>query len=258
MSLVLVTGSTDGIGLESARRLLDAGHQVVAHARDAQRAAHVRAVLPGLRDVVVGDLTSLAQTRALADAATSAAGGAYDAVIHNAGVGGGAPRTPTADGLERIVQVNTVAPYVLTALMPRPGRLVYLTSGLESDGRAVLDDLLWESRPWDGMQAYSDSKLYDVMLAFAVARLWPDVLSTAVDPGWIKTKLGGPDAWDEVGDGAATQVWLATADDDAARVTGRYLKRFAVLDANPQASDVALQDELLDRLAALTGVVLPR
>ncbi|UJP39856.1 SDR family NAD(P)-dependent oxidoreductase [Cellulomonas palmilytica] len=258
MSLVLVTGSTDGIGLESARRLLDAGHDVVAHARDAQRAADVRAALPGLRDVVVGDLTSLAQTRALADAATTAAGGAYDAVIHNAGVGGGAPRTPTADGLERILQVNTVAPYVLTALMPRPARLVYLTSGLESDGRATFDDLLWESRPWDGMQAYSDSKLYDVMLAFAVARLWPDVLSTTVDPGWIKTKLGGPDAWDEVGDGAATQVWLATSDDDAARVTGRYLKRFEVLEANPQASDVALQEQLLERLAALTGVTLPR
>jgi len=258
MSLVLVTGSTDGIGLESARRLLADGHEVVAHARDEARAQDVRRALPGLRDVVVGDLTSLAQTTALAHAATRAAGGAYDAVIHNAGVGGGSPRVVTADGMERILQVNTVAPYVLTALMPRPGRLVHLTSGLESDGRAAFDDLHWEHRPWDGMQAYSDSKLYDVMLAFAVARLWPDVLSTAVDPGWIKTKLGGPDAWDEVGDGAATQVWLATSDDEAARVTGRYLKRFEVLEANPQASDVALQEQLLERLAALTGVVLPR
>ena len=258
MSLVLVTGSTDGIGLESARQLLAAGHDVVAHARDAQRAADVRAAVPGLRDVVVGDLTSLAQTRALADAATAAAGGAYDAVIHNAGVGGGAPRTVTQDGLERIFQVNTVAPYVLTALMPRPRRLVYLTSGLESDGRAAFDDLQWEHRPWDGMQAYSDSKLYDVMLAFAVARMWPDVASTAVDPGWIKTRLGGPDAWDEVDDGAATQVWLATSDDEAARVTGRYLKRFEVLAANPQADDVSLQEELLARLATLTGVTFPR
>ena len=95
------------------------------------------------------------------------------------------------------------------------------------------------------------------MVAFAVARLWPGVLSTAVDPGWIKTKLGGPDAWDEVGDGAATQVWLATSQDDGAAVTGRYVKRFEVIDANPQASDVDLQDGLLSRLADLTGVTLP-
>lgn len=256
MARVLVTGSTDGIGLESARRLLAAGHDVVAHARDEGRAADVRATLPGLADVVVGDLASLAGTRRLAEQATAA--GPYDAVIHNAGVGGGAPRTETADALERIFQVNTVAPYLLTALMPRPARLVYLTSGLEAQGKVALDDLQWTARPWDGMQAYSDSKLYDVVLAFAVARLWPDVLTTAVDPGWIKTKLGGSDAWDEVGPGAATQVWLATSDDPAAHITGRYLKRFQVLAANPAASDVAVQDALLDRLAALTGVTLPR
>jgi NAD(P)-dependent dehydrogenase (short-subunit alcohol dehydrogenase family) len=256
MSRVLVTGSTDGIGLETARQLLDAGHQVVAHARTDARADDVRGALPALDDVVVGDLTSLDATRALAAAATAA--GPFDAVVHNAGVGGAPERTVTADGLERIFAVNTVAPYVLTALMPRPERLVYLTSGLESEGRLVLDDLQWERRPWEGLQAYADSKLHDVVLAFAVARLWPDVLSTAVDPGWIPTRMGGPNATDDVRDGAATQVWLATSDDDAARVTGTYLKRFTVLDANPQASDVDLQEALLDRLAVLTGVTLPR
>lgn len=257
MSVVFVTGSTDGIGLESARQLLAAGHDVVAHARNTERAEQVRTVLPGLRDVVVGDLASLAETTDLAAAAGAA--GPFDAVLHNAGIGGGVPeRVVTADGLERIFQINTVAPYLLTALMPRPGRLVYLTSGLEAQGRAVLDDLQYESRPWDGMQAYSDSKLYDVMLAFAVARLWPDVLSTTVDPGWIKTRLGGPNAWDEVEEGAATQVWLAGSDEDAARVTGKYVKRFEVQVANPQASDVALQEDLLARLAQITGVELPR
>ncbi len=254
MSRILVTGSTDGIGLETARQLLAGGHEVVAHARDDGRAEHVRAALPGLRDAVVGDLASLEQTRRLAAAATAA--GPFDAVVHNAGVGGAAARAVTEDGLERIFQVNVVAPYVLTAAMPRPHRLVYLTSGLESQGRAALEDLQHERRVWDGMQAYSDSKLYDVMLAFAVARRWPDVLSTAVDPGWIKTKLGGPGAQDEVDEGAATQVWLATSDEDAAKVTGRYLKRFEVLDANPQASDVELQEGLLARLAELTGTTL--
>ena len=108
------------------------------------------------------------------------------------------------------------------------------------------------------MQAYSDSKLYDVMLAFAVARLWPDVMSNAVDPGWIKTKMGGPDAGDEVSEGAATQVWLAVSEQDDARVIGRYLKRFGTLEANAHASDVSLQEELLGRLADLTGVRLSR
>ncbi|NKY38582.1 SDR family NAD(P)-dependent oxidoreductase [Cellulomonas septica] len=257
MARVFVTGSSDGIGRETARRLIDAGHEVVGHARDAARAEELRAALPGLRDVLTGDLASLAQTRALAAAIADA--GPFDAVVHNAGIGGGAPeRAETADGFERIFQVNTVAPYVLTALAPRPARLVYLTSGLEAQGRVAFDDLQWSGRPWDGMQAYSDSKLYDVVLAFAVARLWPDVLATAVDPGWIKTKLGGPDAWDEVGDGAATQVWLATSDDAAARVSGVYLKRFEQLEANPAASDVDVQDTLLAALADLTGVELPR
>lgn len=257
MSRIFVTGSSDGIGLESARQLLAAGHDVVGHARNAERADQLRAALPAVSDVVVGDLASLAETRELATAATAA--GPFDAVIHNAGVGGGAPaRTLTADGIERIFQVNTVAPYLLTALMPRPRRLVYLTSGLESQGRANLDDLQYAAPDWNGMQVYSDSKLYDVVLAFAVARRWPDVLVTTVDPGWIKTKLGGPNARDEVGDGAATQVWLATSDDEGARVSGEYVKRFEIQVANPAASDLAIQDGLLARLAEITGVELPR
>ncbi|KGM14184.1 SDR family NAD(P)-dependent oxidoreductase [Cellulomonas bogoriensis] len=256
MSLVLVTGSSAGIGLETARQILERGHTVVAHARDEERAELAREALPGVHDVVVGDLTSLDQTRHLAEQARTV--GPPDVVIHNAGVGGGAPeRVQTGDGLERIFQVNVVAPYLLTAALPRPARVVYLTSGLQDRGHLHLQDLQHADRPWDGMQAYSDSKLADVALALAVARLWPETLSTAVDPGWIKTRLGGPDAPDPVEDGAATQVWLATADEPAARVTGAYLKRFEHLTPNPQATDVTVQDVLLDRLAQLTGIRLP-
>ncbi len=256
MASVFVTGSSDGIGLESVRQLLAQGHRVVGHARNPERADDLRTAAPGVAAVVVGDLTSLAETKALAAAADAA--GPFDAVIHNAGVGGGGARRETTDGLERIFQVNVVGPYVLTALMARPARLVYLTSGLEADGRLALDDLQWTSREWQGMQAYSDSKLHDVLLAFAVARLWPGTLSTTVDPGWIKTRLGGPNAWDEVSDGAATQVWLAVSEDDGARVTGEYLKRFEVQTPNPVARDEAAQETLLSALAELTGVPLPR
>jgi NAD(P)-dependent dehydrogenase (short-subunit alcohol dehydrogenase family) len=255
MARILVTGSADGIGRETAAQLIALGHEVVGHARNGSRADDLRADVPGIGPVVTGDLTSLRETTALAEAAAEV--GAYDVVIHNAGIGGQPARRLTGDGMEQIFQVNVVAPYLLTALLPRPRRLVYLTSGLESDGVVELDDLHFARRPWRGMQAYSDSKMYDVALAFAVARRWPDVISNVVDPGWIKTRMGGAGATDELPEGAETQVWLATSDEPAAVATGRYLKRRRVLEPNPAAADRSVQDGLLAACERLTGVRLP-
>jgi NAD(P)-dependent dehydrogenase (short-subunit alcohol dehydrogenase family) len=252
---IFVTGSVDGIGAETARRLLAAGHEVVLHARNDGRASDARRVVPGAAGVAIGDVSTLAGMRAVAEQANAL--GPYDVVIHNVGVGGGVPqRRLTSDGYEFIFAVNVLCPYLLTALMPVPQRLVYLTSGLESGGVADLADVMYEHKAWHGMQAYSDSKLYDVMLAFAAARLWPGTRSNAVDPGWIKTRMGGPGATDELPAGAETQVWLASSDDAAAQVTGRYLKRRVDLRANPAAYDVALQDRLLAICAKLTGAKL--
>lgn len=254
---IFVTGSADGIGRETARALIEMGNRVVVHARNRRRAADTEAALPGAAAVLVGDLGSLEETRALAQAARAA--GPYDAVIHNAGIGGSVSgRETSADGLERIFQVNVLAPYLLTALMDRPPRLIYLTSGLAAQGRVELDDLQRERRRWDGMAAYSDSKLCDILLAFAMARRWPEVRSNAVDPGWIRTRMGGPGAPDPLPLGAETQVWLVTSDEPAATVTGQYLKRRRPLHANPQAYDEALQEGLLAACAGLTGVVFPR
>jgi NAD(P)-dependent dehydrogenase (short-subunit alcohol dehydrogenase family) len=255
MASVFVTGSSDGIGRETARQLVKGGHRVVLHARDDARAEDAAGAVPGAAGVAVGDLSVVAGMRQAAQAASAL--GPYDAVIHNAGVGGAAARQRTADGCERIFAVNVLGPYLLTVLMPLPPRLVYLTSGLQSAGQVHLDDLQWERRPWNGMQAYSDSKLYDVLLAFAIARRYPWLRSNAVDPGWIKTKLGGQGATDELPAGAETQVWLAASDDQDAGVTGRYLKWRRDLRASTAAYDTGLQEALLAACARLAGAALP-
>ncbi len=255
MATVLVTGSSDGIGRQTALDLAAAGHRVVLHARNDERAEQARAAVPGAADVVIGDLASLASTR---DLGTSVAAlGRLDAVVHNAGVGGQDERRLTEDGHELTFQVNVLAPYLLTVLAPAPRRLVYLTSGLEARGEPHLDDLDFAARPWNGMQAYSDSKLWDVVLAFAVARHWPGTLSNAVDPGWIKTRMGGAGATEELPAGADTSVWLATSDDGGARVSGRYLHQRQIREPNPAALDVGLQEQFLATAARLTGVALP-
>src|SRR4051795_9089822 len=132
--------------------------------------------VPGTEAVVIGDLTSIAQTRGVADQVNKL--GSFDAVIHNAGIGYREPeRIATEDGLPHVFAVNTLAPYILTALIRRPKRLVYLSSMLHQSGDASLKDLAWETRLWRGQQAYSDTKLHDALLAFAVARRWKDVYS---------------------------------------------------------------------------------
>lgn len=255
MARIFITGSTRGIGAETARQLIDLGHDVVLHARDDARAADAVAQLPGAAGVAVGALDSLAATTSLA--ADAVALGPYDVVIHNAGIGGGVPaRTTTADGLETIFHVNVVAPYLLTALMPIPARLVYLTSGLEADGTWEPDDLQWTRRAWRGMKAYSDSKLHDLMLAVEVAALHPESIVNGVDPGWIKTAMGGPQAPDPVELGAETQVWLATSDEPLATASGRYVKRREVHPPNPVVGDPEARAALLAELARLTGVTL--
>jgi NAD(P)-dependent dehydrogenase (short-subunit alcohol dehydrogenase family) len=185
MARVFITGSSDGLGLMAAQLLVEEGHSVVLHARNQRRADETQKKLPEAEEIVVGDLTSIAQTRHLADQVTQL--GAFDAVIHNAGLGYREPRRiVTEDGLSHLA-VNTIAPYILTALIAPPKRLVYLSSGLHQDGDPSLNDLTWAARPWQGQQAYSDTKLHDVLLAFAVARRWSGVLSNALEPGWVPT-----------------------------------------------------------------------
>jgi NAD(P)-dependent dehydrogenase (short-subunit alcohol dehydrogenase family) len=256
MSRVFITGSSTGLGLMAAQLLVEQGHRVVLHGRDRARAEDARRALPQAEGVVVGDLASLAQTRALADEVNKL--GRFDAVIHNAGVGyQEARRVETEDGLPLVFAVNTLSPYVLTALIDKPKRLIYLSSGLHRSASAGLDDLLWKKRPWRGAEAYAESKLHDVLLAFAFARRWPDVFSNALEPGWVATRMGGPGAPDDLDQGRRTQVWLAVGDDEGARVSGQYFYHLRPRAPDPSAADVGLQDRLLEACHRLSGVAPP-
>lgn len=257
MARILITGSSDGLGLMAGRLLAQDGHAVTLHARDERRAEAARRALPEAQDVVVGDVVTLVGMHTVAEQANGL--GRFDAVIHNVGIGYREPRRMTTeDGLSHLFAVNVLAPFLLTALIERPGRLVYLSSGMHPGGRPDMDDLQWERRRWNGAQAYAESKFLDVLLAFGIARRWPDVLSNALEPGWVPTRMGGPGAPDDLAAAPITQAWLATSDDPLARSTGRYFYHQALREPHPDTRDEVTQEALLDACARLSGVTLAR
>ncbi len=253
MSRILVTGSADGLGQMAARLMIESGHRVVLHARSSERAAEALAALPGAETAVVGDLSSIEATCGVAEQVNRI--GAFDAVIHNAGVGYRERRRgDTVDGLPSVFAINTLAPYILTMRIDRPKRLVYVSSGMHRAADANLEDLTWRVRPWNGSSAYAESKLHDVILAFAVARMWPDVLSNALEPGWVPTRMGGPGAPDDMDAAPRTQVWLATSNDPKALVSGKYFYHLEPRAAHPAAADHEVQQWLLASCAQISGV----
>ena len=254
MSRILITGSTDGLGLAAARALMTEGHEVVLHARSSQRAATVSELAARSAGIVIGDLSSAAETRAIAEQARKI--GRMDAVIHNAGVYREPSCGSTPENHAKTLAINTLAPYMLTALMDRPERLIYLSSGMHRGADGSLRDIDWIERRWDASRAYSESKLYVTALAFAIARHWPGVLSNAVDPGWVPTRMGGPGAPDDLTMGHLTQVWLAAGSDSAARHSGGYWYHRKRQKPAADALDRGFQDRLVGRLTELTGVAL--
>lgn len=243
MARILITGSADGLGQLAAQSLVDQGHQVVLHARNAERGRYAKQKVPGAAHVIAGDLSDMAETTHVAYEAN--AWGQFDAVIHNAGV----YQTSAKD----ILLVNTLAPYILTCLISKPQRLIYLSSGMHLQGRANLENLTIDSN----RISYSDSKLHVVMLSMAVARHWSVVYSNAVDPGWVPTRMGGRGAPDNLQEGYGTQTWLAVSDDSSAKVSGRYFFHRTERRFNPQAGDIRLQERFLSLCGDITGILFP-
>ena len=235
MALILVTGASAGLGLETATSLAEAGHDVVLHARRADRIAD-----PGLhgrmRATLYADLSDLDATMRLAREANEL--GVFDAVIHNAGVLSGAD----------VMAVNLVAPYVLTALMNPPRRAIFLSSSMHRGGSTDLGGDL-------SRRGYSDSKLYVTALAMAYAKQRPDALVHAVDPGWVPTRMGGRGAPDSLEEGHRTQEWLATAaEGEIVPRTGAYWYHRSPQRPHPATRDPRFQRELVAGLAQYTGI----
>jgi len=243
MARIFITGSANGLGQLSAKSLIEQGHKVVLHARNPGRARDAIENNPGAEDVLTGDLSNFDETKALAYKVNKL--GAFDAVIHNAGV-------YKAPGRE-IFTVNTLATYVLTCLIQKPKRLVYLTSGMHVHGHLNEENFRKDST----RITYSDSKLHVLMLSMAVARKWKDVYSNAVNPGWVPTKMGGRGAPDSLQKGYETQVWLAASNDDQAKVSGHYFFHQKERHHNPEADDTSLQEKFLSLCKEITGTSFP-
>jgi NAD(P)-dependent dehydrogenase (short-subunit alcohol dehydrogenase family) len=244
MARVFITGSSAGLGKMAAELLISQGHQVVLHARNSKRAAGALVSVPGAERVLTGDLASIDETKQLA--ADVNALGRFDATIHNAGINRGSGKD--------ILTVNTLAPYLLTCLIRKSDRLIYVGSDMHLHGKPSLENVA----SGKAKVSYSDSKLFLIWLMKAVARKWPGVYANAVNPGWVPTKMGGRGAPDDLDKGVETQVWLAVSNDDKAKVRGRYFFHRKEAAYHPEANNIPLQEEFLALCEQITGVRLPQ
>jgi NAD(P)-dependent dehydrogenase (short-subunit alcohol dehydrogenase family) len=255
MAKIFITGSADGLGHLAAKLLVSQGHHVVLHARNAARGKEALAKLPGADKVLTADLSSIEETKRLAAGVNAL--GEFDAVIHNAGVYDLPARQDASDFQQAMIHINTLAPYILTCLIRKPKRLIYLSSSSHMGGDPSLKILNGPTKSVRISQTYSDTKLHDVILAMAVARKWPGVYSNALDPGWVPTKMGGPGAPDDLEKGFQTQAWLAVSNDEQAKVSGFYFYHQKQKRPLPPANDIDVQEKFLSLCEQITGIHFP-
>jgi NAD(P)-dependent dehydrogenase (short-subunit alcohol dehydrogenase family) len=279
---VLITGGNSGIGLEAAVALARGGARVAITARDPQRGAAAAGQIrqrSGSDEVelVRLDLASLDSVRACAEEVT-ARFDRLDVLIDNAGAIIGERRN-TADGFELTIGANHLGPFLLTNLLvpllvdSAPSRVVVVSSLAHRRGVLDLDDLMWERRPYVGLDAYAASKLANLLFSRELARRLDGtgVTASALHPGTIRSGFGRDDTPGKVlgalmpiarpffvdaERGAATTVFCA-ADPSLDGVTGRYFSRRREARTSVAARDDVLARRLWDASADLVGLAAP-
>jgi NAD(P)-dependent dehydrogenase (short-subunit alcohol dehydrogenase family) len=271
---VVVTGASSGIGSASARAFAGAGARVVLAVRDTAKGGQVAATMTGDTEVRELELEDLASVRAFAAAWT----GDIDILVNNAGVML-VPEGRTHDGFERQIGTNHLGHFALTnLLLPHiTDRIVTVSSHLHAGGRLDLDDLNWQSRPYQSSQAYSDSKLANVLFTLELQRRLSasgaNVRALAVHPGMTRTNLFGHATGlqailinalgrvllQDPDQGALSTLFAATED----IAGGSFVAPvgFGHMHGTPEiafvsraAQDVALARRLWDVSATLTGI----
>jgi NAD(P)-dependent dehydrogenase (short-subunit alcohol dehydrogenase family) len=240
---ILITGSTDGIGLETARMLVSQGHHVLLHGRNPAKLEEVKNNLSGLPgggrvESYLADLSHMTDVAALAEAVAEQHE-RLDVLINNAGVFK-SPEPITQDGLDVRFAVNTIAPYLLTKrllpLIGASGRVINLSSAAQSP--VDLEALAGRARLTDDFDAYAQSKLALTMWSLSMALSLKDDGPTinAVNPGSLlgtkMVKEGFGMAGKDIHIGADILCRLAL-DDEFSTATGLYFDNDAGQFASP-------------------------
>ncbi|MFE8033602.1 SDR family NAD(P)-dependent oxidoreductase [Thiohalocapsa marina] len=274
----LVTGASSGLGKAVSRALAARGLRVLMVARDAERGRAAQAEIVAATgnpavELLCCDLSSQAQIRDLAAAVRSRVD-ALHLLINNAGTA--FPRHGlTADGVERTLAVNHLAPYLLTRLLldrlqaGAPARIVNV--GTRMNTAMVLDDLNWQRRPYRMMQAYGQAKLGNIHFTRELARrlAGSGVTVNCVFPGVFRSNLGGTDGaqglfWRAVDrllgwalktpEQAAERVLYLLIADATAGLSGAYIGDRMPIKAPAQADDVTANARLWELSAEMVGL----
>jgi NAD(P)-dependent dehydrogenase (short-subunit alcohol dehydrogenase family) len=253
MARIFITGSSDGLGSLAAGLLVRQGHRVVLHARSVEKGMQAMSKVPGAESVLAADLSVIDEIKRLASDVNEM--GSFDAVIHNAGIynhdSGGSVDN---DFIRNRFTVNTLAPYLLTCMIKRPERLIYLSSRMHLQGNPDMEQLAAMFKGVSHYPTYSDTKLHVLILSKAVARMWPGVYANALEPGWVPTKMGGPGAPDSLELGYKTQAWLAVSHDPQALVTGQYFYHQKKKHYLADADNIKIQDRFMEVCGDISGV----
>ncbi len=254
MRVILITGATDGIGLETANQLARQGHELVLHGRNEEKVRRTRDVIQRAAPAAVLH-TAHADLADLAAVARMAAGLAtrlprLDVLVNNAGVYM-TERKLSKDGFEMTLAVNHIAHFLLTTLLlpllkkSSEPRVVTVGSIAHTRGRIPFDDMNMELH-FDAYHAYANSKLANALFARELARREQWLASNSLHPGVIDTKLlhtGFSASGDPVAEGARTPVFLASSR-EVKSITGKYFDRCAAITPAPMVNDKHLAQQL--------------